>query len=62
LTHQEGFTPEMRIFLPFDVASNKFLFMMIEKNPLQKALVVYFEEEPPEELINDEFETFLTVV
>jgi hypothetical protein len=37
--------------------------MMIEKDLLEKTLVIYFVEEPSEELINDnEFETFLELV
>lgn len=61
MTQQEDFDPGMRLFMPFDLSFNKFMFVMVEKNPQTKFINIYFDEEPNEEVMNEEFENLIGV-
>ncbi|CAD8110125.1 unnamed protein product [Paramecium primaurelia] len=50
---------EQRNFFPFE--DNPFLFYLIEKDPLQKQLILYYDEQPKEDHMGEEFNQFLNI-
>ena len=49
----------MRLFVPFDLSFNPFMFNMIEKNPDTKVINIYYGVEPSEDVMNEEFESLI---
>ncbi|CAD8119265.1 unnamed protein product [Paramecium sonneborni] len=61
-TQKQNFAENQKLYYLFDKTDLfPFDFYLIEKDPLQNLLIVYYEDEPSEETMGEQFENFLSV-